>query len=134
MMDIRRTAFGPSAIYDREGCAMTVKLKIFMQGGFCMPGCCGFTTGRTTDGEVLYSDQRENVAGVGKLMSAIKEQYGEQVEVSVVNSWGFFALWDVLRLKITPSIPAWVLEGKKICEGLPERGDLLQVLDAELKK
>ncbi|MDR1966177.1 MAG: hypothetical protein LBQ36_05665 [Synergistaceae bacterium] len=108
------------------------KLKLFVQGGFCHPGCCGVVSLRSTDGTALYSDPEGYRIEVGKLLAAVKDRYGRRVDVSVVNSWGMLALWDVLRLKITPSVPTWVMEGKKICEGTPEPGELLAAIDAEL--
>jgi hypothetical protein len=111
---------------------MAAKLKLFMQGGFCMPGCCGATALRTTDGEALYSKPGEYDREVGELLKVLRDRYGDRLDVAVVNSWGFFALWDVLRLKITPSKPTWVLDGKKVFEGVPKPGDLMSAIDAEI--
>jgi hypothetical protein len=112
---------------------MAARLKLFMQGGFCMPGCCCVTALRATDGTPLYSKPSEYSSDVGKLLKALRERYNERLDVSVVNSWGFFALWDVLKFKITPSKPTWVLEGKKIFEGVPEESDLMSAIDAAIK-
>jgi hypothetical protein len=114
------------------GAIMPLRLKLFVQGGFCMPGCCGVSALRATDGEPLYSKPWEYAQEVGELLKELRSRYGERLDVSVVNSWGFFALWDVLRLKITPSKPAWVLEGKKIFEGVPEADDLMAAVDAAM--
>jgi hypothetical protein len=113
---------------------MGEKLKVFMQGRFFMPGCCGITALRATDGEELFSDPEEFRAPVRKLIDAVKERYGEALDVSVVNSWGFFSLWDVIRLGIKPSEPTWVMGSKKICAGVPEEGDLFGAIDAELSR
>ncbi|MDR1651967.1 MAG: hypothetical protein LBR87_09290 [Synergistaceae bacterium] len=97
-----------------------------------MPGCCGVTALRSTTGEPLYSNPREYAADVGKLLRELRDRYGSGVEISVVNSWGFWALADVIRLKITPSKPAWVLDGKKIFEGVPDPGVLFDAIDSAL--
>jgi hypothetical protein len=105
-----------------------------MQGRFFMPGCCGVTTLRATDGEELFSNPDEFRAPVGKLIDAVKERYGEALDVSAVNSWGFFSLWDVVRLGIKPSQPTWVIGSKKIHEGVPSEDGLFAAIDAELSR
>ena len=111
---------------------MGEKLKIFMQGNFFMPGCCGISTLRATDGGELFSNPEEFRAPVEKLIDAVKLRYGERVDVSVVNSWGFFSLWDVVRLGIKPSVPTWVMGSKKIHEGVPSEDDLFAAINAKL--
>ncbi|MDR0654008.1 MAG: hypothetical protein LBG12_11995 [Synergistaceae bacterium] len=113
---------------------MGEKLKVFIQGRFFMPGCCGITTLRGTDGEELFSNPEEFRAPVKKLIGAVKERYGERVDVSVVNSWGFFSLWDVVRLGIKPSVPTWVMNSRKIHEGVPSQDGLFEAIDAELSR
>jgi hypothetical protein len=111
---------------------LTARLKLFVQGGFCMPGCCGVAALRSTDGEPLYSKPWEYSGEVEKLLNALRARYGGRLEVSVENSWGFFALWDVLRLGITPSKPTWVINGHKIFEGVPEEREIFAAVDAEI--
>jgi hypothetical protein len=113
---------------------MGEKLEVFIQGRFFMPGCCGIATLRATDGEELFSDPEEFHAPVKKLIDAVKERYGEALDVSVVNSWGFFSLWDVVRLGIKPSVPTWVMRSKKIHEGVPSQDALFAAIDAELSR
>jgi hypothetical protein len=71
---------------------------------------------------------------VGKLIDAVKERYGEALDVSAVNAWGFFSLWDVVRLGIKPSLPTWVMNSRKIHEGVPSRDGLFAAIDAELSR
>jgi hypothetical protein len=111
---------------------MTVKLKLFMQGGFSMPVCCGVSALRSTDGTSLYSNPKDYADGIRELISNLRTLYGKELEISVVNSWGFFALWDVLKLRITPSVPTWVLEGKKIFEGVPSPDSLAKAIDGAM--
>ncbi|MDR3221424.1 MAG: hypothetical protein LBU46_05365 [Candidatus Accumulibacter sp.] len=111
---------------------MTVKLKLFIQGGFCMPNCCGAPTLRATDGEALFAKPWEYESKVNELLKELRSRYGERLDVSVVNSWGFFELWDVLRLKISPSKPTWVLEGKKVFEGVPKADEIMAAVDAAI--
>ncbi|MDR1514856.1 MAG: hypothetical protein LBS45_04110 [Synergistaceae bacterium] len=111
---------------------MALELKLFTQGRFFMPGCCGVTTLRFTDGEELFSNPAEYKDEINGLLTAVKERYGNRLDVSVVNSWGFFALWDVIRFAITPSKPAWIMRGKKIVVGVPDKDELFAAIDAEL--
>jgi hypothetical protein len=111
---------------------MAVKLKVFLQQHEYIGGCCCAMVCQATDGEPLFPRLREYVNGAMKLLSAIDKLYGGKVEISVVNPSGVTALWDSIRLKITPKTPAWVLGGKKIFEGLPELGELQAALDAAL--
>jgi hypothetical protein len=111
---------------------MGEKLKVFIQGRFFMPGCCGVTMLRATDGEELFSNPEEFRAPVGELIDAVKERYGDALEVSLVNSWGFLSLWDVVRLGIKPSVPTWVMRSKKIHEGVPSLDVLFETIDGEL--
>ncbi|MDR1376429.1 MAG: hypothetical protein LBJ22_02870 [Synergistaceae bacterium] len=111
---------------------MTAKLKLFIQETFCMPGCCCAATLRATDGEPLFSNPQDYEADVRRLLDALRARYGARLDISVVNSWGFFALLDVLRLKITPSKPTWVLNGKKIFEGLPDSDELIAAVDSRV--
>ncbi|MDR1651966.1 MAG: hypothetical protein LBR87_09285 [Synergistaceae bacterium] len=108
-----------------------LKLKLFMQQTVCMPLFFAFGYPRATDGELLIADQRRYFHRIGRIMDELRERYGE-VELSVVNSWGMFALWDVLKLGITPRLPTWVLNGKKICEGVPDPKRLFEAIDSEL--
>jgi hypothetical protein len=113
---------------------MREKLKVFIQGRFFMPGCCGITALRATDGEALFADPGEFRAPVRELVDAVKKRYGERLDVSVVNSWGFFSLWDVVRLGIKPSVPTWVIGSKKIHEGVPSPDGLFAAIDAEISR
>lgn len=113
---------------------MGEKLKVFIQERFYMPGCCGVTALRATDGEELFSNPEEYRAPVEKLIGEVKERYGEALDVSVVNSWGFFSLRDVVRLGIKPSVPTWVIGSKKIHEGVPTRDGLFAAIDSELSR
>jgi hypothetical protein len=112
---------------------MNVKLKLFLQQGFCLPMCCAFDTGRTTDGRPLFTNQEKNIRGINELLRELRECRAGQVEVSVVNSWGFKSLWEVMRLGIKPHEPTWVLGGRKIYEGVPSLSELLAAIDAELQ-
>jgi hypothetical protein len=113
---------------------MAVKLKIFLQSQICMPGCgwCQSQMFLENREDRVIPNHREDANGVGKLIPVINERYGQVVDVSIINPWSLFAFWDCFRLNITPVRPAWVLGGKKICEGVPEADDLLAAMDAEL--
>jgi hypothetical protein len=108
------------------------KLTLFVQGGFCMPGCCGVTALRSTDGEPLFSRPGEHAEKLSGLLVELRARFGGRLEISVENSWGFFALWSVLRLGITPSKPTWVMNGKKLFEGVPDVEYLVSAVEREI--
>jgi hypothetical protein len=66
-------------------------------------------------------------------METLVERYGDALEVRIKNSWGFFTFREVVRLKITPRIPTWVMDGRKIYEGVPNVKILCKAIDAALE-
>jgi hypothetical protein len=112
---------------------VTVKLKLFIQQGFSLPKCCAVETNRAADGEPLFTDQGENIRRINELLAALNKRYGERLEISVANSWGFLEFWDVIKLKITPHKPTWVIDGVKLFEGVPSIEELSDAISAQLK-
>ncbi|MDR1874069.1 MAG: hypothetical protein LBQ90_03520 [Synergistaceae bacterium] len=111
---------------------MTVRLKILMERGVYRSGCCGCVA-YTAEEKASFPRQQENIQGVGKLLCAIRERYGEKVDVSVVDPRNILAFWDNIRFRVRPSTPVWVLDRKKVFEGVPELENLQGVLDAALE-
>jgi hypothetical protein len=64
----------------------------------------------------------------------VKERYGDRVDISVVDPRNILALWDNFRYQVRPSRPTWVLDRKKIYDGVPELNDLTRALDEKLDK
>ncbi|MDR1885001.1 MAG: hypothetical protein LBQ56_01910 [Synergistaceae bacterium] len=111
---------------------MPAKLKIFLQGEACMPGCGWCRSHRGTERDPL-PDHVGDAAKVRALIRAIKERYGPNVDISVKNPWSILTTLDCFRYDISPAKPVWVLERKKIYEGVPELDDLLEIIDRELQ-
>jgi hypothetical protein len=46
----------------------------------------------------------------------------------------FLSLWDSFRYRVRPDTPAWILEGKKTFEGVPDLDQLCSAIDAQLDR
>jgi hypothetical protein len=95
--------------------------------------CFAFGFPRATDGEPLFANQGKYLHRIDRIMEALEERYGDAVDVIIKNSWGFFTFRDVVKLKITPRIPTWVIGSRKIYEGVPDVKVLCGAIDAELE-
>ncbi|MDR3076121.1 MAG: hypothetical protein LBU26_02370 [Synergistaceae bacterium] len=65
-------------------------------------------------------------------MEKLDGRYGGALDVVVKNSWGFFTLFEVIKLKITPRVPTWVIGRRKIYEGVPDIKILTKAIDEEM--
>ena len=67
-------------------------------------------------------------------MRAVKDRYGDKVSISVADPRDIFSVWDNLRyrVQVRPSVPAWILDRKKICDGVPNLSDLQRAIDEKL--
>jgi hypothetical protein len=77
---------------------------------------------------------RDHIEAVGALLRALRERYGNKVEVSIVDPRNLLAFWDNIRFQIRPAMPAWILGRKKIFEGIPNLAELQRLLDLELER
>lgn len=112
---------------------MAVQVTLFIQQGFCLPVCFSSGIPRSTDGEPLLENQGKYLHRIERLMEELHARYGDAVRVDVKNSWGLFTLFDVVRLKITPRVPTWVVGRRKICEGVPGIKVLAAAIDEEIR-
>jgi hypothetical protein len=117
---------------------MALKLKVFLQRKSDvyehMRGCCCCPSYLSVENGFLPPRYEEYIQGVGELLRTVRDRYGVRVEVTVVNPLSLFALWDSIRYRIAPNVPAWVLGRRKIFDGLPDVEELIGVLDEALEK
>ena len=66
-------------------------------------------------------------------MRSLKERYGDKLDVSVVEPRNPLALWDIIRYWAWSPCTAWIVNRKKIFEGVPELEELERRVDAALK-
>ena len=110
---------------------MPIRLKVIMERGVCRAGCCGCLSYSAED-KASFPKLQENIERVGEILRALRDRYGDKVEVALVDPRNILAFWDNIRFRIRPSTPAWILGGKKIFEGVPDLADLQRVLDFAL--
>ena len=100
-----------------------VRLKLIMEKGLAV-GSCG--TGIPEQGTL--EETKEEKAEIGSLLSWIRETFGDQVDISVIDPKNIFSLFDNFRYGIKGTAPAWILNGKKVFEGIPAREELEEAL------
>ena len=54
------------------------------------------------------------------------------MKISVIDPTSILTLWYYIRYKVSASLPAWVLDRKKIFDGIPEWADLERMIDEKL--
>ena len=69
---------------------------------------------------------------VNALVRSLKNRYGNKIDVSIIDPSSILSLWHHIRYKLNPSLPAWVLDRKKIFDGVPELSDLEHAIDEKL--
>jgi hypothetical protein len=69
---------------------------------------------------------------VGELLRSLKERYGNRLDISIVDPRNILSLWDNIRYSVRPSKPAWILDRKKIGEGVPNLTDLQNAIDEKI--
>jgi hypothetical protein len=107
-----------------------VKLKVIMEQGAYRSGCgCGFYSPEEKNS---FPKQQENRRKAGELLCAVRERYGDKVDISIVDPRNVLTLWDNIRYQVRPARPVWVLDRQKICDGLPELADLQEAIDKKL--
>ena len=67
-----------------------------------------------------------------ELAHAVKNRYGNKVDVSIIDPRHILSFWYYLRYKVSRSLPAFVLDRKKIFDGVPELADLERAIDEKL--
>ena len=77
--------------------------------------------------------QQENTRAMWKLLGSLKERYGNKLDVSVVDPRTPLVLWYALRYQAWATYSTWVLNRKKIFQGIPQPDELERLIDAELE-
>ena len=67
-----------------------------------------------------------------ELLRSLKERYGERVHISVVDPRNPFVLWYAIRYGAWATFSTWILNGKKIFEGIPGLEELERLINLEL--
>jgi hypothetical protein len=110
---------------------MTVRLKVYVERGVSGCGCCGCLVYGPEE-KASFPEQQERAQSVGALLRALRDRYGDRLEVFLVDPRNILALWDTFRFRIRPALPAWILGRRKIFEGIPDLKELQALIDAEL--
>ena len=71
---------------------------------------------------------------IGALLRAVKDRYGDKINISIKDPRFITSVWDNLRYKVQmrPPLPAWVVDRKKICDGIPKLDELKREIDEKL--
>lgn len=88
----------------------------------------------TPEEKASFPEQQRHTESIGRLLRALRERYGERLDVSVVDPRNMLALWDNIRFRIRPSRPAWILENRKCFEGIPDLDELQNLIDAAMAR
>ena len=71
---------------------------------------------------------------MGELLCALRDRYGDSVDIHIVDPRNIMALWDNIRYSVRPSRPVWVLDRKKFYEGVPDLAILERAIDEKQEK
>ncbi|TDY61750.1 hypothetical protein C8D99_105163 [Aminivibrio pyruvatiphilus] len=100
-----------------------VKLKLIMErsaaGG--SGGCSTYVPGSE---ETEW--RKDSAEEIGALLSGIRETFGDRVHISVMDPRSIFSFFDLFRYRVRGTDPVWILNGRKVFEGVPSRDELEQ--------
>ena len=100
-----------------------VKLKLIMErsstGG--SGGCSTFVPGSE---ETEW--RKDTAEEIGALLSGIRETFGDRVHISVMDPRSIFSFFDLFRYRVRGTDPVWILNGRKVFEGVPSREEIEQ--------
>ena len=68
------------------------------------------------------------------LLQSLEKRYGNNVRISVVDPRNPLILWYSIRYGAWATFSTWILNGKKIFEGIPKFEELKRLIDSELNK
>ena len=69
---------------------------------------------------------------MNELFKSLKERYGDKVNISVVDPRNPLVLWYAIRYGAWATFTTWVLNGRKVFEGIPKPEELERFIDSEL--
>ena len=100
-----------------------VKLKLIMErsaaGG--SGGCSTYVPGSE---ETEW--RKDSAEEIGALLSGIRETFGDRVHISIMDPRSIFSFFDLFRYRVRGTDPVWILNGRKVFEGVPSRDELEQ--------
>jgi len=68
-----------------------------------------------------------------ELLRSLEARYGDKVRISVVDPRNPFVLWYAIRYGAWGSFSTWILDGKKIFEGIPKFEELERLIGSALE-
>jgi len=98
------------------------ELKIYMEQGAFNVGCVG---AKYSEEELRSSPQGENRKKVSEILKKLNAKYKEQINISIHDPRNITSMPANIKHNIKSSKPAWILDGKKIFEKVPEWTDLV---------
>ena len=66
------------------------------------------------------------------MLRSLRERYGSRLDVSIVDPRNILSLWDNIRYSVRASKPVWILDRKKIGEGVLNLADLQSAIDEKI--
>ena len=66
------------------------------------------------------------------MLRNLRERYGSRLDVSIVDPRNILSLWDNIRYSVRASKPVWILDRKKIGEGVLNLTDLQNAIDEKI--
>ena len=66
------------------------------------------------------------------MLRNLRERYGSRLDVSIVDPRNILSLWDNIRYSVRASKPVWILDRKKIGEGVLNLADLQSAIDEKI--
>ncbi len=98
--------------------AKTPRLKIFMeQPGFAV-GCVEL---EYADVEMESYQVRDERVEVGSILVDLEKDFGDRIRVDLIDPRNILSLLDVLRFRVRGTEATWVLNGKLLARGVPDR-------------
>ena len=97
------------------------KIKLFLEKESFNVGCVGI---RYTEEERRSLPQGNNLDQIGSILADLRKKYGDALEISIIDPRSIISILDNIRYNVKSSRPTWVLDGRKIFEGIPSWEDL----------
>jgi hypothetical protein len=115
---------------------MAAQLKVIVEQGDtrCGCACAYYNVDCGTEEKDSSAGRQQNLRMVGEFVQVLKDRYEDRLNISVVNPRSIRAIWDDIRYGVRPSVPVWVLDGKKIFEGVPDLKSLQGAIDANQRE
>ncbi|HPD97304.1 MAG TPA: hypothetical protein PLP89_03170 [Synergistales bacterium] len=103
------------------------RLKVYIeQPGFSV-GCVDL---EYSEEEMKSFPMASGRLQVGKILVKLREKYGDDLRVDLIDPRSLTAMLDILKYRIKSTEPTWILDGKLIFRGVPEWEELQAIIDA----